>query len=162
MHQRLAGLNLSVRIASRKSPDHCSILHLAVQSVLCTRPLVVLIKDLIADTDCVNWKNSNGKTAYDLLKENNDLLASSDKEKTLSLGSLSVNARFSGLHPIHLAIIYRLNPLRILKPSSVANALGDKADELEKWRLSLLKTEKAIFKFSVVPFLFDFTRHRNF
>ena len=27
-----------------------------------------------------------------------------------------------------------------------------KADELEKWRLSLLKTEKAIFKFSAVPF----------
>ena len=90
MHQRLAGLNLSVRIASRKSPDYCSILHLAVQSVLCTRPLVVLIKDLIADNDCVNWKNSNDKTAYDLLKENNDLIASSDKEKALSLGSRSV------------------------------------------------------------------------
>ena len=161
MHQRLAGLNLSVRIASRKSPDYCSILHLAVQSVLCTRPLVVLIKDLIADTDCVNWKNPNGKTAYDLLKENNDLLASSDKEKTLSLGSLSVNFQtISGLLPIDFTC--RLNPTRILKPSSVANALGDKADELEKWRLSLLKTEKAIFIFSVVPFLFDFTRHRNF
>ena len=83
----MAGLNLSVRIASRKNQEYCSILHLAVQSVLCTRPLVVLIKDLIADNDCVNWKNSNDKTAYDLLKENNDLIASSDKEKALSLGS---------------------------------------------------------------------------
>ena len=55
-----------------------------MQSVLCTRPLVVLIKDLIADNDCVNWKNSDDKTAYDLLKENNGLIASSDKEKTLS------------------------------------------------------------------------------
>ena len=157
MHQRLAGLNLSVRIASRKSPDYCSILHLAVQSVLCTRPLVVLIKDLIADTDCVNWKNSNGKTAYDLLQENNDLIASSDKEKTLSLGSFSVNFQtISGLLSIDLGLTCRLNPSRILKPSSVANALGAKADELEKWRLSLLKTEKAIFKLSAVPFFIRF------
>ena len=55
---------------------------------------MVLIKDLIADSDCVNWKNSNGKTAYDLLKENNNLLATSDKEKTLSLGSFMVHFRF--------------------------------------------------------------------
>ena len=68
----------------------------------------------------------------------------------------------SGVLPIDLGVTCRLNPSRILKPSSVANALGAKADELEKWRLSLLKTEKAIFKFSTVPFLFGFTSHRNF
>ena len=48
-------------------------------------------------------------------------------------------------------VSYRLNLSRILKPSSVANALGTKADELEKWRLSLLKTEKAIFRIYVIP-----------
>ena len=56
MDKRLVGLSQSVRIASKKIPEFCSILHLAVQSILCTRPLIVLIKDLIADADCVNWK----------------------------------------------------------------------------------------------------------
>ena len=51
-----------------------------------------------------------------------------------------------GLLTICWGVSYRLNLSRILKPSSVANALGTKADELEKWRLSLLKTEKALFR----------------
>ena len=123
MSQRLIGLNKSVTIAAKRNPEYWSILHLAVQSILCTRPLIVLIKDLIADANCVNWKDrdllttqiagkfrdgilyiefisvqfkgrtslwkdSNDKTPYDLLKENNSLLATGDKDKTLSQASI--------------------------------------------------------------------------
>ena len=34
------------------------------------------------------WKDSNDKTPYDLLKENNSLLATGDKDKTLSQASI--------------------------------------------------------------------------
>ena len=109
---RVAGLR-SAEIMSFGNRDDNTCLHLACASPLCSRELIVFIKGLLDDPECINDTNTMDQTPWDLLEKNKDIDAAS-KEKCQ----------------------------RLLKPGAIASELSRRVDELARLRLDLLRKPK--------------------
>ena len=106
---RLAG-DKAKEILEIENVEQDTVLHTVCSSSMCSRELIVMIKDILNDPTCLNKKNGAGLTPYDLLKANCSMDAST-KDKCL----------------------------RLLKPGSTASEINRKADELLKMREDLLR-----------------------
>ena len=108
----MAGIR-SAEITCFGNRDENTCLHLACSSPLCSRELIVFIKGLLDDPECINDVNTTGETPLDLLHKNKNIDAAA-KDKCQ----------------------------RMLKPGAIASELSRKVDELARLRLDLLRKPK--------------------